>query len=74
MTYEDAIEAEVPVHLAVRELRQHNIRVIINLSSNCVVAIGDAIDQWGNPVDDRAEFEITDGHVSGREVLNWLGY
>lgn len=74
MTYEDAIEAEVPVHLAVRELRKHDVRVLVDLSGNCMVAIGEAIDQWGNLIDDRAEFKITDGHVSGREVLHWLGY
>jgi hypothetical protein len=75
MTFEEAYEARVTPRDAIRELSRHYVTAHVH---------GDALVAWGPDMvchtdgsitDDLHEFAIgRDGLVSGKAILDWLGY
>jgi hypothetical protein len=75
MTFEEAYEARVTVAQATRELRKHYITAHVH--GDALVACGHdmVVHTDGSISDDLHEFAIgRDGLVSGKAILDWLGY
>lgn len=65
MTYEDAMQSNVSVLSALRELRNHGFNACV---SGDVIMAGDDI----GPAETIAN--VVSGMVSARAILDWLGY
>jgi hypothetical protein len=65
MTYEQACAERMTPRCVANEIKAHGLPVIVHPNGNVLAGFDD---------DNRAFCVGRDGRISGREVLEWLGY
>ncbi len=75
MDLDQVMEAQITPHQALEELERHECVKELYIFANAITAVGlPSIGPDGWEMPETRTFEIRDGLVDGRAVMEWLGY